>query len=336
MPTGPTTDLRMSLGSHLDELRRRIILSLAGVAVAGVIALYFGKDILRFICLPLVAALQSTGFDAQIHYFGPAEGFAVYLKVSLIVGLIASSPWVLYQAWQFIAVGMYEQERRAVVMLVPFSATMVALGMLFLYYAMLPICLAFLVQFSAGFGPVDGVDSWMVDLFKPDEPIVEPAGKPDANEPSRLAVLDDDPSSPRDGDVWLKMPEAEIRLQAEGRRYVLRPTTGPKSMMSPTIGVGQYISFVTLLAIGITVAFQLPVVMLIVGWTRLVPPRLLARYRPHCVLGCFVLAMILTPADPFSMVLLALPMWGLFELGMLLMRAVYKEGTGSGERGARS
>ena len=71
------------------------------------------------------------------------------------------------------------------------------------------------------------------------------------------------------------------------------------------------------------VAFQLPVVMLMMGWWRLTDPNWVARYRKHCVLICFVVGMLLTPSDIFSMMLLAIPLWILFEFGLLLMRATY-------------
>jgi sec-independent protein translocase protein TatC len=82
---------------------------------------------------------------------------------------------------------------------------------------------------------------------------------------------------------------------------------------------------VTWLALGVVIAFQLPVVMLILGWSQLVSPYWLAQYRKYCVFACFALGAIFTPADPVSMLVLALPLWGLFELGVLLMKLTYRQ-----------
>ena len=104
-------------------------------------------------------------------------------------------------------------------------------------------------------------------------------------------------------------------------------------MLSPMIEIGQYISFVTMLMVAIVVSFQLPVVMMIVGWTGLVDPAWLSKYRRYCIFVCFVLGALLTPADPISMFALALPLWGLFELGLLVMRAGYRKRTEPADAG---
>ena len=73
--------------------------------------------------------------------------------------------------------------------------------------------------------------------------------------------------------------------------------------------------------------------MMILGWTRLVEPSLLSKYRRYCIFVCFVIGALLTPADPISMFALALPLWGLFELGLIVMRLAYRKPTASPENG---
>jgi sec-independent protein translocase protein TatC len=75
-----------------------------------------------------------------------------------------------------------------------------------------------------------------------------------------------------------------------------------------------------MVALGIVVGFQLPVVMLILGRTGLIDARQIAAVRTYGVFGCFAAAAILTPTDVISMVIMALPLWALFEIGLLLMR----------------
>jgi sec-independent protein translocase protein TatC len=72
-------------------------------------------------------------------------------------------------------------------------------------------------------------------------------------------------------------------------------------------------------------SFQLPLVMLVLGWTGVVPPSFVARYRRHCIFICFALGAVLTPStDVVSMMVMSLPLWGLFEFGLVLMRLNYR------------
>ena len=85
----------------------------------------------------------------------PADSFVGYMKVSLISGLILSSPWVFYQLWMFVAAGLYENERRYVRIAVPFSTTLFVTGALFFLFVVAPISL----RFFLGFGDIIGVSS---------------------------------------------------------------------------------------------------------------------------------------------------------------------------------
>lgn len=251
----------MPIGDHLEELRRRLILGLLGAAAPAVILLFFGREIVELLCRPLLHVLAQAGLPPQLHVTKVTTPFAVYMKVSLFGGLILGAPWLIYQLWKFVESGLYSGERRIILILAPFSGLMVALGLAFTYFAMLPVCLGFFVYFMQGY----------------------PQATPD----------------------------------------------GAGSILNPIFEVGEYIGFVTLLALGIAAAFQLPVAMLVVGWSGLVDPAWIARYRRHCVFGCFALGAVLTPADVLSMLVLAVPLYGLFELGMVLMRGAYRRTTAS-------
>jgi sec-independent protein translocase protein TatC len=85
----------------------------------------------------------------------PADSFVGYMKVSLISGLILSSPWVFYQLWMFVAAGLYENERRYVRIAVPFSTILFVAGALFFLFVVAPISL----RFFLGFGDIIGVSS---------------------------------------------------------------------------------------------------------------------------------------------------------------------------------
>lgn len=335
----------MSLGEHLEELRARLILALVGVGVASIVTLYMGRQIVGWLVQPLARELRHLGLPPQTYNLGVTTGFSVYLKVSLVGGLILASPWVIYQLWKFIEAGLYQSERRVVLTVLPFSALMSGLGVLFMYYFMLPVCLAFLIGFAASYPP-PAVDSgggfplshWLADVVgsysgrqvehlpstaMPDDQAAG-SGQAGVSAPAaRLPVLREDPADAVEGQAWIKLPERELRVFFGGRVHAFAPLVGA-SLVQPWIELGDYIGFVTLLTLGIVIAFQLPVVMLILSWTGVLAPADLSRYRKYCVFGCFVLGSVLTPADPVSMFVLALPLWGLYELGLLLMRLTYR------------
>jgi sec-independent protein translocase protein TatC len=87
-----------------------------------------------------------------------------------------------------------------------------------------------------------------------------------------------------------------------------------------TLRLDWYISMVMMMLLGMVVAFHLPLVILLAGWIGLVRVQWLASQRKYALLACAILAAVITPADPFSMVAMLIPLYGLFELGILLLR----------------
>ena len=81
--------------------------------------------------------------------------------------------------------------------------------------------------------------------------------------------------------------------------------------------MGSYLDFILALFLAFGLAFEIPVATFIVVWAGLADVATLRRSRPYVVVGCFVVGMILTPPDVFSQTMLAVPMWLLFELGLL-------------------
>ncbi|GAB4109236.1 MAG: hypothetical protein Kow00105_17800 [Phycisphaeraceae bacterium] len=335
-PHNRPEEVRMSFGDHIEELRRRLILALLGPLLMSVFGLIYGKEIVGWLVKPLTQVLLHFKLPPQTYTLAVTTGFGIYMKVGLIVGLVLSAPWVIYQLWKFVESGLYEHEKRAVYWVAPFSAVMSVLGVLFLYYILLPMTLAFLIFFTIGFPPPDtsgpsesGLVSWALKAYGDGGSAEDESPDAASSEADpgivRLPILDADPPDPVVGQAWIKRPEGHLRVRvSETRTDSFIPLVG-QSMLAPMIEIGQYISFVTMLMLAVVVSFQLPVVMMIVGWTGLVAPAWLAKYRRYCIFVCFVLGALLTPADPISMFALALPLWGLFELGLLVMRMGYKE-----------
>lgn len=331
-------EFRMSFGDHLEDLRRRLILALVGVAVASAGTFYFGREIVAWLLRPLVHVLAIYGLPTQAYVFGVATGFTIFMKVSFIAGLIIAFPWVCYQLWKFVEAGLYSGERRIVLTILPFSALMSLLAVLFLYYVMLPVTLVFMVGFTVSYpvpevdldtaGPLDPLTVMMAELGGAAGPTieqVEPTHAPDAAPVVRLPMLEADPPSPVEGQAWIKLPQRELRVWIGGR-VVRYAAAQAQSAMQPLIGVSEYINFVALLALGLILAFQLPVVMLILGASGIIEPAQIAAYRKYALFICFVAGAVLTPtADPFTLLVLAVPLYALFELGLLLMRVAYRQ-----------
>ncbi len=334
-------EIRMSFGDHLEDLRRRLILAFLGPVVMSVIGLIYGKQIVGWLVRPLSQILQYFGYPPQVYNHGVTTAFSVYMKVGLVVGLIIASPWVCFQLWKFVESGLYDRERKTALLIAPFSAMMSVLGVCFMYYVLLPITLSFLIFFTTGFPAPDaegiskgGVTGWILGAYT--EPGTE--HDPDAGSSTDtsktpatyIQVLTIDPPNPIEGQAWIKQPEGQYRVHISGQTVTYPPLT-KDSMLAPMIEISQYISFVTLLMFGVVIAFQLPVAMMIVGWSRLIDPKIISKYRRYCIFVCFVLGALLTPADPISMIVLAVPLWGLFELGLVVMRISYRKPAAGGD-----
>ena len=146
-------DTTMTLGDHLEELRLRLILALLGLAAAVGACLFFGTAIIAFIEKPYVEAM---GIQARLQSLAPADGFTSYMQISVMSGLVLSSPWIIYQAWMFISAGLYPHEKRYVYIVTPFSAGLFIGGALFFVFVIAPVTLKFLVMFNK---QVLGIDS---------------------------------------------------------------------------------------------------------------------------------------------------------------------------------
>ena len=154
----------MGFLEHLEELRKRIIYSLLGVAVGFVACWSYAEKIYGIMQQPIMEALQRNGLSQKLVYLNPTEPFNMYLKVAFLAGLFVTSPFVLYQVWAFIAPGLYRHEKRYVT---PFMFSTVALfmaGGYFGYKLVYPQALQFLINFGKQFQPMITIGEY-TDLF---------------------------------------------------------------------------------------------------------------------------------------------------------------------------
>ena len=305
----------MSFGEHLDELRTRLIHALLGLVPIFVVALILGGPILEFLIQPAEDQLRAAGQASRLQATGPAEVFIAYIKIALVLSIIVGGPWLLYQAWLFVAPGLYQREKRFVYFLIPLSGVLTAAGMVFLYLVMLPVMLGFLITFSSN----------IAQTSTPTAPLPDGLVLPIA--PNLTA----DPIDPPPGAFWFNDHLQELRFALPDdtgagpsggvARILGVPLTGG-ALIAQHYRVSEYINMVFGLGIAFAIAFQLPLVMLMLGWSGIADAKSLSGQRKYALLACAVAGAILTPADPASMVLLAGPLYALFELGLLLMRFV--------------
>ena len=136
----------MGFLEHLDELRSRLIRAcialVAGMAVSFVFALRLGD-------LLLAEILSSLPGESSLIYSRPGEGFAFYLDLSLMGGLILAAPFMTYQVWRFIAPGLHRSERRLVVPFLALAIGGAVAGALFSHFVLFPSMMAFFAAFDS-------------------------------------------------------------------------------------------------------------------------------------------------------------------------------------------
>ena len=143
--------LRMSFLEHLEELRRRIISALLGVAVAFLLSFLFCDQLWDIIKQPAVSALKTLGYEQRLVQITPMETLnIIWFKLPLVCALFLGSPWVVYQVWAFISPGLYRRERRWAVPFIVSSAGLFILGGLFAYFVAFRFALTFLLGMGHG------------------------------------------------------------------------------------------------------------------------------------------------------------------------------------------
>ncbi len=321
----------MSFGDHLDELRACLIRALIGAMLGAAIALFFGKDILEIIFRPLQIVQFANGLQPSLQVLAPTGAFLAYLKISLISGLIIAMPWVLYQIWRFVASGLYPRERRFAKLLGPASTALFVIGVLFLYYAVLPIVLHFFIRFNKSFDLPSLQPSAIQNLLlakDSDSEVVNPFL--DDDNTLRIPIGERKLEDTRTGEAWIDPATRRLLFKTEKGvlSVALTPEATPSTMQSQ-FALDFYISFVLMLALAFGIAFETPIVVLFLAWTGIVPRSTMVRSRRYVLLGMLVLCALLTPPDVFSQLLLVVPMYLLYELGMLVAHFVERRADNS-------
>ncbi len=143
----PEDDRPMSLGEHLDELRKRLVWAIIWLGVGAVVPIVYYKEVIWVIQQPLLEVLgeEQAGNVISTSLEGP---FFVALKACLVLGFFVSGPFALRELWKFVATGLYRRERRALSIFAPFSYLLFAAGGAFFYFVVQPVMLKFFVGYA--------------------------------------------------------------------------------------------------------------------------------------------------------------------------------------------
>jgi len=235
-------------GEHLKELRRRVCIAFAAVALCSAVAYFFSRQLSELLVVPL---LQASPDLSTLVYTKLTEAFISYLKISLLVGLTASFPVLLYEAWAFVAPGLHKHEKRVALAVVFWATLLFVFGVGFAYFVVMPQALTFLMSFSSD------------------------------------------------------------NLQAL-----------PK--------LDSYLTFVIRASLAFGLSFEIPFLMVAAGKTGLVGRGYFSKQRKYFYVAILVLAFLLAAGDVVSTLLLALPLFGLYEIGILVMRVFKGKAKDSG------
>lgn len=226
-----------TLLSHLVELRSRLLKIAAAIVVVFIVLLPFSGKIFSLVSEPLRDVLPGGAMIAT----AVASPLLTPFKLTFFAALFIAMPIVLYQAWAFVAPGLYRKEKRFAIPLLASSIVLFYAGIAFAYFVVFPLMFNFFTSIA---------------------------------------------------------PEG-VEVQTD---------------------IAQFLDFVTTIVFAFGLAFEVPIATVLIVWTGLVSIDKLSVARPYVFLGAFVIGMFLTPPDVFSQTLLAVPVYLLYELGIVMAK----------------
>lgn len=239
----PQEQNQAPLIEHLIELRSRLMRAVVAILVIFLGLFPFANEIYTFVAQPLMALLPE---GSQMIATEVASPFLAPFKLTLVLAVFIAIPFVLHQAWAFVAPGLYDNEKALALPILASSVMLFYAGAAFAYYVVFPLLFEFFTQTG----------------------------------PENVAVMTD---------------------------------------------INQYLNFVLKLFFAFGVAFEIPIATFLLILSGATTVESLSKKRPYVILGCFVVGMLLTPPDVISQSLLAVPMYLLYEVGLLFGRLVRRK-----------
>jgi sec-independent protein translocase protein TatC len=232
-----------TLISHLLELRDRLLKAMLAVGICFVPSAFYMNQLFTFVAEPLIHKLPAGATIIATSVVAP---FTVPFKLALVLAIGMAIPFVLYQAWAFVAPGLYKHEKKLAVPLLISSIVLFYMGAAFAYYAVFPVMLSFFV----------------------------------ATTPHGVQMMTD---------------------------------------------MSAYLDFVMILLLAFGLAFEVPVATVLLVWTGFVNIKTLKKNRGFVLLGIFIFAAFVTPPDAVSQSAMAVPMYLLYEIGIIMAGLLLKD-----------
>jgi sec-independent protein translocase protein TatC len=232
-----------TLISHLLELRDRLLKAMLAVGICFIPCAAYMNQLFTFVAEPLIHKLPAGATIIATSVVAP---FTVPFKLALLLAVGMAMPIVLYQAWAFVAPGLYRHEKKLAVPLLISSVLLFYLGAAFAYYVVFPVMLSFFV----------------------------------ATTPHGVQMMTD---------------------------------------------MSSYLDFVMILLLAFGLAFEVPVATVLLVWTGFVRLKTLKKNRGFVLLGIFIFAAFVTPPDAVSQSAMAVPMYLLYEIGIIMAGLLLKD-----------
>lgn len=231
---------KMTLMQHFAELRRRILWTVAFFIVAFGLGWFVAPFIQEFLTAPLIDVWD----DAQLLYTGITDGLMIQLSLALLIAVMLTTPFALWQIWAYVAPGLHKNERNFIVPIFVMSPILFLAGAAFAFYLLFPTVFRFFIELNES-APVPA--------------IIMPAAR-------------------------------------------------------------DYLGFAIGLLKVFGIAFQLPLVMVLLNRAGVLSRERVVAMRRYAIIFIVIAAAVLTPPDVVSQILLAVPMWALFEASILFMK----------------
>jgi sec-independent protein translocase protein TatC len=304
---------RMTIGEHLEELRSRLIKALVGFVVILAVSFCFYKKLVWFFVKPLVVTLASRHINPQLVVDEVGEGFMVVIKITMIVAAAFAAPWALYQAWQFVAAGLYPKERKYITKYMPLSLALLISGMVFVYMLVLPWTLQFFVDWNNGLPlPIDSL------------PQIVGGNLPNSTADAvhtfpKIPSIATDPPNPDELSLWFNTSSGQLKFYVAGQAQVI--SFNSPNLVAQEYKLSDYMDMVVMMLITFGLSFQLPLVVLALERVGIVEIDSLRKGRRIVYFVMVIVAAVITPGDVVTATIaLMVPLIGLYELGILLAR----------------
>lgn len=220
----------MTMLGHIAELRKRIL----KVAAVFIAAMAIGLAAAPYVLSMLKH--HSPAFQVTWNVFSPWDGLRIYMSIAIVLSLLPTLPFGLYQCWLFVSQGLNPREHKAALRFVPFSALCFLIGILFAYFVVFPMSLRFTTGINGQMGLVE------------------------------------------------------------------------------TYGVSQYFGFMFNIIIPLSIAFELPVVVLFLTRIGILTPSMLHGLRRYAYVILVVVSALISPPDLVSHLMVAIPLIFLYEI----------------------